>query len=198
MLAKRSVPVPALFDASLSGHRGGGGDALLPVRCRPPFGDLIFCEPGNLGRHLNYGALVVSRRDPLLDSVDGTARVLQAQARLIEDEASQRRQISGSTESAACAPGTAEQHHRLPSLRRDCIHDRRNVAELALGGVIRVVPTGAEATAVHGEDCELVSQLAHQRREHRVVAHRAVHQYQGRPLPVDPDGDRTTVARLNL
>jgi hypothetical protein len=27
------------------------GRGLGPVRCRPPIRDLIFCEPGNFGRH---------------------------------------------------------------------------------------------------------------------------------------------------
>src|SRR4029453_10366621 len=57
----------------------------------------------------------------------------------------------------ARAPGSAEQHHRLPSPRRNCVHDRRNVAELALCGVAGIVLTGTKATAVHGEDGEFAS-----------------------------------------
>jgi hypothetical protein len=83
------LPVPVLFDAGLSGHRGGGGDTLGPVWCRPALRDLLFGEPGNLGCHLNYGALVVTRRDALFHSVDGTGRIPQAQAGLIEDEGPQ-------------------------------------------------------------------------------------------------------------
>jgi hypothetical protein len=92
-------PVPALFDVSLSDDRGNAGYALGPVWCRPPCRDLIFREPG-FGAHLNKNALAVARRDPLLDSIEGTGRVPQTQARLVEDEGSQRRQISGSAKGA--------------------------------------------------------------------------------------------------
>jgi hypothetical protein len=65
------LPVPALFDASLSDDRVDAGDALRPVWCRPPFRDLILREPG-CGPHLNKKALAVARRHPLLDSIEGT------------------------------------------------------------------------------------------------------------------------------
>jgi len=45
--------------------------------CRPPFRDLLFCEP-DLPPHLNKGALVVARRDPLLHSVEGTGQLPSA------------------------------------------------------------------------------------------------------------------------
>jgi hypothetical protein len=72
-----------------------------------------------------------------------------AQARLVEDEGSQGRQISGSAEGAVRPPGGAEQHHRLPSPRRNCLYDRRDVAELAFRGVIGTVPTGVRSGQEH-------------------------------------------------
>jgi len=71
------LPVPVLFDPRLSDGRRGGGDALGPIWCRPPFRDLLFCEP-DLPPHLNKGALVVARRDPLLHSVEGTGQLPSA------------------------------------------------------------------------------------------------------------------------
>jgi hypothetical protein len=81
-----------------------------------------------------------------------------------------------------------------------CIHHRSNVAEFALGRVIGVIPTGAEATPVHREDGELSPHIAHQGSEHGVVTHRAMHQYEGGPSPstqtaIDPPSPGLTSQR---
>jgi hypothetical protein len=65
------LPVPALFDASLSDDRVDAGDALRSDWRRPPFRDLTLREP-RCGPHLNKKAFAVARRDPLLDPIEGT------------------------------------------------------------------------------------------------------------------------------
>jgi len=140
----------------------------------------------------------IAGRECLLDSLDRARRILESQARLVEQEVMDVVRPGGAAHGAIRAVGMAPERHWLAGAIPDRVHDCRHVLELPLDGVARGVAARAKASAVHREGGHAVPEFRHQRVEPGVVAQRAMHEDERRPFAGDPDGDRGPIRRSDI
>ena len=138
------------------------------------------------------------RRQCSLDGGDRARRIREAQARFVDDEVADVVGARGPAHGPVGAVGVAEQGDRSAGASSNGVHHRGHVVEVALDGVVRPVAAGPEASAVHREGGEALAEHVQEGFEGGVVGDRAVDQDERRPLPIDPDGDRRAVDRVNV
>lgn len=188
---------PAFFSAALPWQSRGRREAHRPQRAEPHRMAFILCQREGAERHEDR-RFPIARGQRLLDRLDRTGWIGEAETRLAEDELTHVARQGGCAHGTTCSVRMTPNRDLSDTALRHRVHDGRNIFELPLDGVSAGVGACTETAAIHCESRHAVPEFRYEWIEPRVVAHRAVYQHQRRPVAVDPHGERCAISRPDI